>query len=151
VDPVNAAIQGKRTWEALSLSRENLLPFLYKLHYSMQLPDVGGIEVGQNGRATPFRFSRNGEKIEIKTEHRVGVNESNAHLAAGIAGLGIIQTFAYAARPALKDGALVEILRRWRPPPYPFHVVYPQNRHMTHRLVFSIWPTWTKLKLHILP
>lgn len=94
----------------------------------------------QNGRATPFRFERNNEKMEIKIEHRVGVNESNAHLAAGVAGLGVIQTFTYAAAPALESGALVEILKPWRPAPYPFHVVYPQNRHVTHRLrVFIDW------------
>lgn len=28
----------------------------------------------------------------------------------------------------------------WRPPGFPFHVVYPQNRHLTHRLrVFIDW------------
>jgi DNA-binding transcriptional LysR family regulator len=94
----------------------------------------------QTGRATPFRFERDGEKTEVKLEHRVGVNESNAHLAAGLAGLGIVQTFGYAAAAALDDGALVEILRPWRPAPYPFHVVYPQARHVTHRLrVFIDW------------
>ncbi|SEB25632.1 LysR family transcriptional regulator [Variovorax sp. YR216] len=92
------------------------------------------------GRAIPFRFQHRGEKSEIKVEHRFGVNESNAHLAAGMAGLGIIQTFSYAAGPALRDGALVEILQKWRPSPYPFHVVYPHNRHVTHRLrVFIDW------------
>lgn len=30
----------------MSLSRENLLPFLYKLHYSMHIPDGWGIELG---------------------------------------------------------------------------------------------------------
>lgn len=96
--------------------------------------------LAQSGRAMPFRFVRDGEKSEIKSEHRVGVNESNGHMAAGLAGLGIIQTFHYAAREALKDGALVEILQQWRPPPYPFHVVYPQNRHVSHRLrVFIDW------------
>lgn len=94
----------------------------------------------QTGRAVPFRFVRNGEKTEIKVDHRIGVNESNAHLAAGLAGLGIIQTFTYALDDALKAGTLVEILREWRPAPYPFHVVYPQNRHVTHRLrVFIDW------------
>lgn len=88
----------------------------------------------QNGRAFPFRFERNGEKLEIKVEHRVGVNESNAHLAAALAGLGIVQTFTYAAGEALRSGALVEILKPWRPQPYPFHVVYPHNRHVTQRL-----------------
>lgn len=94
----------------------------------------------QNGRAFPFRFERAGEKQEIKAEHRVGVNESNAHLAAALAGLGIVQTFTYAAGAALKSGALVEILKPWRPQPYPFHVVYPHNRHVTQRLrVFIDW------------
>ncbi|WP_034295087.1 PepSY domain-containing protein [Herbaspirillum sp. RV1423] len=46
VDPVSADIQGRRMWGAISLSRENLLPFLYKLHYTMHLPEVGGIELG---------------------------------------------------------------------------------------------------------
>ena len=94
----------------------------------------------QNGRAMPLRFMVDGAKVEIKAEHRIGVNESNGHLAAGLAGLGIIQTFHYCARAALEAGALVEILKPWRPPSYPFHVVYPQNRHMTHRLrVFIDW------------
>lgn len=94
----------------------------------------------QNGRAIPFRFERGGEKTEIKAEHRIGINESNAHLAAGLAGLGIIQTFTYAAGPAIRNGDLVEILEQWRPAPYPFHVVYPNNRHVPHRLrVFIDW------------
>jgi uncharacterized iron-regulated membrane protein len=46
VDPATAQIQGKRQWGEISLSRENLLPFLYKLHYTMHLPDAGGIEIG---------------------------------------------------------------------------------------------------------
>ncbi|MBD9680279.1 LysR family transcriptional regulator [Pseudomonas sp. PDM18] len=94
----------------------------------------------QNGRAVPFRFERDGERSELKLEHRIGVNESNAHLAACVAGLGIIQTFTYAAGAALRDGTLVEILADWRPAPYPFHAVYPHNRYVTHRLrVFIDW------------
>ncbi|MFV0676320.1 LysR family transcriptional regulator [Variovorax sp. tm] len=94
----------------------------------------------QTGRTVPFRFERRGEKTEIKVEHRVGVNESNAHLAACVAGLGIVQTFTYAAASALRDGSSVEVLKAWRPAPYPFHVVYPQTRHVTHRLrVFIDW------------
>jgi len=92
------------------------------------------------GRAFPFRFIIEGEMRELKMQHHIGVNESNAHLAAAVAGMGIIQTFCYAAKEALKDGTLVEILQAWRPASYPFHVVYPQNRHMTHRLrVFIDW------------
>ncbi|MEK8033866.1 PepSY-associated TM helix domain-containing protein [Ideonella sp. DXS29W] len=46
VDPVNGQVQGRRMWGAVSLDRENLLPFLYKLHYTMHLPEGGGIEWG---------------------------------------------------------------------------------------------------------
>lgn len=46
VDPVSGEIQGKRMWGAVSLSRENLLPFLYKLHYTMHIPDIGSFETG---------------------------------------------------------------------------------------------------------
>lgn len=38
LDPATGELQGRRQWGAVSLSRENLLPFLYKLHYSMHLP-----------------------------------------------------------------------------------------------------------------
>jgi uncharacterized iron-regulated membrane protein len=46
IDPATGEIQGKRFWGAVSLTRENLLPFLYKLHYSMHIPAGWGIEFG---------------------------------------------------------------------------------------------------------
>ena len=46
IDPVSGDVQGQREWGAISLSRENLLPFLYKLHYSLHIPDGFGIELG---------------------------------------------------------------------------------------------------------
>jgi uncharacterized iron-regulated membrane protein len=46
IDPVTGEIKGERFWGEVSLSRENLLPFLYKLHYSMHIPDAWGIELG---------------------------------------------------------------------------------------------------------
>lgn len=46
LDPVNGEVCGSRMWGEISLSRENFLPFLYKLHYSMHIPDVFDIELG---------------------------------------------------------------------------------------------------------
>jgi uncharacterized iron-regulated membrane protein len=46
VDPATGEIQGRREWGRVSLARENLLPFLYKLHYSLHLPRAWGIELG---------------------------------------------------------------------------------------------------------
>ena len=92
------------------------------------------------GRAFPFRFTKSGETLEIILPHYLGINESNTHLAAAVVGLGIIQTFEYSAKAHLQGGELTEILGDWRPAAYPFHVVYPQNRHLTHRLkVFIAW------------
>jgi uncharacterized iron-regulated membrane protein len=46
LDPASGEPLGRRFWGAPSLTRENLLPFLYKLHYSLTLPVVSGIDVG---------------------------------------------------------------------------------------------------------
>ena len=46
VDPVSGKLQGTRQWGEVSLARENLLPFLYKLHYTMHIPGGWGIEFG---------------------------------------------------------------------------------------------------------
>jgi uncharacterized iron-regulated membrane protein len=46
LDPVTGAVQARREWGAISLSRENLLPFLYKLHYSLHLPITGTMDWG---------------------------------------------------------------------------------------------------------
>ncbi|MDB5932470.1 MAG: LysR family transcriptional regulator [Polaromonas sp.] len=94
----------------------------------------------RTSRVVPMGFAKNGQKIEVVGKRTLGVNESNAHVAAGLAGLGVLHSFAYVARPHIESGALVPILQDWRPEPYPFFVVYPPNRHLSHRLrVFIDW------------
>ena len=46
VDPVTGREQDRRFWGEVSLSRENFLSFLYLLHYSLQIPMVGGYDIG---------------------------------------------------------------------------------------------------------
>lgn len=43
VDPVSGAIVGKRQWGACCFGREELVPFLYVLHYSLHLPERAGV------------------------------------------------------------------------------------------------------------
>lgn len=94
----------------------------------------------RTGRVMPMHFARGPEKIEISSRKGVGVNESNAHFAAGLAGLGVVQTFLYSARPHIARGEMIPILADWQPAPYPFYVVYPPNRHLSNRLrVFIDW------------
>lgn len=44
IDPASGEVAGKRFWGAISLRSEDILPFLYKLHYSMHIPDFWGID-----------------------------------------------------------------------------------------------------------
>ncbi|WP_326929024.1 LysR substrate-binding domain-containing protein [Caballeronia sordidicola] len=94
----------------------------------------------RTGRPMPMNFARGKEIIELAVPHVVGVNESNAHFAAALAGLGIIQTFSYMAQSHIEKGDIVPILEDWNPAPYPFYVVYPPNRYLSNRLrVFIDW------------
>ena len=96
----------------------------------------------RTGRVMPMRFQKGSERIEIGGLQGMGVNESNAHVAAGLAGLGVIQTFSFAAKDAIARGELLPILTAWQPDPYPFFLEYPPDRHMSQRLrVFIEWAT----------
>ncbi|MFM0209486.1 PepSY-associated TM helix domain-containing protein [Paraburkholderia sediminicola] len=46
VDPATGDVQGRREWGAVSLARLNLIPFIYKLHYTLHLPFTGGVDIG---------------------------------------------------------------------------------------------------------
>lgn len=92
------------------------------------------------GRVLPMRFVQKQATIELDVRHAIGLNESNAHFAAGLAGLGVIQTFAFLAQPAVERGELVPLLARFAPKPYPLQLAYPPNRHVSQRLrVFIDW------------
>lgn len=39
-------VQGKRQWGEASLALDHLMPFIYKLHYSLHIPALGGFDIG---------------------------------------------------------------------------------------------------------
>ena len=94
----------------------------------------------RTGRVYPFTFVKEGERIEITGRHRLSVNDSNANLAAGLAGLGIIRTSTFMAQQHIASGALKPLLLDWCAETIPIHVVYPPNRHLSAKLrVFVDW------------
>ena len=94
----------------------------------------------RTGRPYPHEFEKDGEHIEVPGRYKVSVNESNAHLAAVLAGLGISQVASFAAAPYIARGELVQVLADWPHPPIPIHVVYPPNRHLSARVrAFVEW------------
>src|SRR5262249_45250818 len=64
------------------------------------LPTLG-MTSSRTGRPLPFRFSNGTESMELSLSHRLVVNDTNAYVAAGTAGLGIIQAPTYAVHAAL--------------------------------------------------
>ncbi|HGM7028743.1 TPA: LysR family transcriptional regulator [Serratia liquefaciens] len=93
-----------------------------------------------NDRILPLHFVDRGKEIDIQHRYHVRVNESNALLAAALAGLGIIQTFRFMAQPHLDSGELVSLLHDWQPPAEQMYVVYPSNRHLSAKMrVFIDW------------
>ncbi len=46
LDPTTGEVVGSRQWGEFAFSRAALMPFLYKLHYTLHLPDAWGIELG---------------------------------------------------------------------------------------------------------
>jgi len=94
----------------------------------------------KTGKIYSWDYSRDGERIEMTLPGVVALNDSNAYLTAGLAGLGIIMIRSLLVHDALADGRLVRVLDDWVTDPLPIHVVYPQNRHLSAKVrVFVEW------------
>lgn len=92
------------------------------------------------GRTLPFRFANGSDRVEVSPSHRLVVNDTTAYLAAGLAGLGIIQAPSYAVHAELQAGQPVAMLDEWRMGNVPVHVIYPPNRYLSAKVrVFIDW------------
>ncbi|WP_426197249.1 LysR substrate-binding domain-containing protein [Massilia sp. DWR3-1-1] len=96
-----------------------------------------------SGLAHRLEFEKDAERISLQhLGTRVAVNESNAHLAAALAGLGLIQTADFIVRPHLASGALVAVLADWERPPLQIYLAYlPSRRDNARVKAFSAWAT----------
>ncbi|MCK9988423.1 MAG: hypothetical protein AzoDbin1_04895 [Azoarcus sp.] len=100
---------------------------------------VGYFSAG-TGRISPYEFERKGERVELPGRYAVAVNDSNAYLAAALAGLGIVQLPSFTVNRQLATGELVPVLEDWTTPGFPVYVVYPPNRHLSAKIrVFVDW------------
>ena len=91
-------------------------------------------------RRLPVEYVNAGERITVDADYYVAVNDSNALLAAALAGMGVVQTLMFMAEPHLKSGAMVQVLEDWSLEPNPIYIVYSPNRHLSARVrVFVEW------------
>ncbi|MRW88686.1 LysR family transcriptional regulator [Duganella sp. FT80W] len=94
----------------------------------------------RTGKIYDWDFTREGERVQVALPGHVALNDSNAYIAAGVAGLGIVQMANFMMEPMINDGHFESILDDWISDPLPIHVVYPQNRHLSAKVrVFVEW------------
>jgi LysR family transcriptional regulator for bpeEF and oprC len=94
----------------------------------------------KTGKISKWDFSREGERLEVSLPGMIALNDSNAYVHAGLAGLGIINMTDYLLAKHLAAGSMVQVLPDWRVDSLPVHVVYPQNRHLSAKVrVFVEW------------
>lgn len=94
----------------------------------------------RTGRPHSLDFRRGEEEVAVNGRYIVSVNESNAYVAAALAGLGVIQTPRFMVEEHLATGTLRPVLSEWSTKPMSLHVVYPPNRHLSNKLrVFVDW------------
>lgn len=101
---------------------------------------VVGFKSARTGRALPATLRRGGSEVQVQGRTRLIVDDGNAYVAAGVAGLGALWLPEYVARAPLARGELVPLFPDWRAEPMPLYVAYPANRHVSLKLrLFIDW------------
>ncbi len=99
-----------------------------------------GYRAAGTSRILPFTFATPKETIEVRCDYAVSLNEGTGYLAAGLAGLGVMQVPTFMAQEHISAGRLVPLLTSWCTAPKPLHIVYPPNRHLSNKVrVFVDW------------
>ncbi len=94
----------------------------------------------RSGRDFVFQLTRDEAVVKIHGAHQLTVNDSGAALAAGVAGLGVLTTYAFLVDPHLQSGALQRLFPAWKGDRIPVHIAYPANRHLASKVrVFVDW------------
>lgn len=95
---------------------------------------------GRTGRRLAWEYVEDGQVHELPLPGRLTVDNTEAYVAAALAGFGLIQVPLYTAYAHLQSGELVEVLPAHRPVPTPLSVIYPHNRHLSGKVkVFVGW------------
>jgi LysR family transcriptional regulator for bpeEF and oprC len=94
----------------------------------------------KTGKTYDWDFRRGAETVVARMPGMIALNDSNAYVHAGLAGLGIIQMADYLLDQHVAAGRMVRVLGDWASDPLPVHIVYPQNRHLSAKVrVFVEW------------
>lgn len=94
----------------------------------------------RTGKALPYAMRRGEESVHINGRYVLAVDDGNAYLAAGLAGMGVLWLPDYMSRLHVARGELVPLFEDWRLDPMPMYVAFPPNRRISIKLrVFIDW------------
>ncbi|QDQ27922.1 LysR family transcriptional regulator [Chitinimonas arctica] len=101
---------------------------------------IVGFLRASTGKVAPLAMWRDAERIEVRGRYVVALDDGNAYLAAGLAGMGMLCLPQYMAAERVAKGELVPLFDGWCFESMPMHLVFPPNRHVSARLrVFIDW------------
>jgi len=99
-----------------------------------------GFLSNRSGRRSHWSFVIDGEEITAPIQERITVNDTDAYLACGLEGLGLIRAASYLVIPYLRSGQLRQVLPDLGAPTVPLSIIYPKNRHLSPTVrAFSDW------------
>ncbi|KAK47628.1 transcriptional regulator [Caballeronia jiangsuensis] len=99
-----------------------------------------GYVLNNSGRVRNWEFVVDGETRIVAMKHKIAVNDGDSYIAAGVTGLGLIQSSSYTLDPLIRSGALREVLKEYPSYPRVVSVLYASNRHQPRRVrVFIDW------------
>ena len=88
----------------------------------------------------PYVMQKGSDTVRIEGQYVLAIDDGNAYLAAGVAGLGVLWLPDYMAKRHVASGELVPLFAAWRIEPMPLFLAYPPNRHVSKKLrVFIDW------------
>ncbi|MBI3230994.1 MAG: LysR family transcriptional regulator [Burkholderiales bacterium] len=94
----------------------------------------------RSGKIYDWDFARGDEKLQFPSPGRISVNNTDAYMQAGLAGMGILQLPMFMLRPFLTTGQMQLVLPDWESEPIALHIVYPHNRHLSAKVrAFVEW------------
>lgn len=103
---------------------------------------IVGFFRARSGRIFSPTMHRGNEHLVVHGNHSLVVDDGNAYVSAGVAGLGAVQLPTYMAQPNVESGALIPLFGDWHMDPLPIYIAFHPNRHVSAKLrVFINWVT----------
>ncbi|WP_296187088.1 LysR family transcriptional regulator [Pseudomonas sp. UBA1879] len=101
---------------------------------------IVGYRWARTGKLFPLELQRGDETVRVQSRHGLVVDDGNAYITAGLAGLGVLWLPTYMASGSVAQGALIPLFEDWQLNVMPMYVAYAPNRHISLKLrVFIDW------------